>query len=68
MSPAFLLAFKIIDLIMLGVQLAPQVKASFATLKAELQVFVDEGRDPTPEEWGVVNAKIDSLILGIMED
>ena len=68
MSANVLIVLKIIDMIMLGMQLYPQARRAFEKLTEELKQFIeyDEdgnvigARDPSVEEWNVINAKIDT--------
>ncbi len=68
MSSGFLLAFKILDLLLLGVQMAPAVAAKMQALRGEMQVFIDEDRDPTPDEWKALNARITQREDNILTD
>ena len=68
MSANVLIILKIIDMIMLGMQLYPQARRAFEKLTEELKQFIEydeEGnvigaRDPSIEEWNAINAKIDT--------
>lgn len=42
---------KALDLIVLGITLAPSIKAAWDEYRAKLQVMIAEGRDPTEDEW-----------------
>ena len=53
---------KILDLILLGVQMVPAVKAEMEELKGKLVEMAAEGREPTPEEWDELNASIDDKL------
>ena len=59
------LIVKLIDLILLGVSVAPAVKAEMEALKARLAQMVAEGREPTAAEWDALNADIDSKIASL---
>jgi hypothetical protein len=52
---------KILDIFAAGIQLTPELLESYNASKAKIQQFVQEGRDPTAEEWEELNNKIDSL-------
>ena len=56
------LIIKLIDLILIGVAVAPRVAAEMEALKGRLAEMVAEGREPTPEEWDALNAEIDDKI------
>lgn len=62
MSPEQIkLLFKVLDIIALGAQLAPQLKAQYDKSKAKLEQIVSENRDPTQAEWDEINSDIDAL-------
>lgn len=56
------LIIKLIDLILIGVTVAPRVAAEMEELKGRLAEMVAEGREPTAEEWDELNASIDAKI------
>ena len=56
------LIIRLIDLILVGVTVAPQVQAEMEGLKAKLAEMVAEGREPSAEEWDELNASIDDKI------
>ncbi|MFQ5774019.1 MAG: hypothetical protein ACE5GS_05850 [Kiloniellaceae bacterium] len=45
-----LLVFKLLDLLALGVQVAPPVLRRYKAARARIDLMIAEGRDPTPEE------------------
>jgi hypothetical protein len=49
---------QILDLILLGVQIVPAVRAEMEELKGRLMQMSAEGREPTAEEWNTLNASI----------
>lgn len=49
MNPVLIL--KLLDLIILGVKIAPSVKAAYEEHRAQIQKMIDEEREPTQEEW-----------------
>ena len=57
-----LLAIKLIDSILLLATEIPALFAKATVLKGELQIFVDEGRDPTDAEWEVLNVETEDLL------
>jgi len=56
---------KAIDLLMMTVELTAQGLQSWNEYRAELQVFVDEERDPTPKEFIKLNSSVDAKLLRI---
>ncbi len=52
-------AMKLLDILVLLVD--PGVQAKYAALKLKIQTMVNEGRDPTPEEWDALNAETTDL-------
>jgi len=50
-----------IDLLILGITVAPQIKAAFSSITDELQVMIDEGRDPSPEEMEAIFTRARSV-------
>jgi len=62
MSPQQIeLLFKVLDILALGLKLAPELKASYDQSKSKLEQIIKEGRDPSPEEWNELNSRIDAL-------
>ena len=53
---------KVLDMILMGVQMIPAVKAEMEELKGKLSEMVAEGRDPTPEEWDALNLSIEDKL------
>lgn len=51
----------LIDIIALGIQLAPKVLEAYNKARAKVQQFIDEDRDPTPEEHEELNKLINVL-------
>lgn len=68
MTPGFLLALKVLDLIALGVQNWAAAKPAIAGLQAQMKEFAKAGRDPTPEEWADIERETDALIGSVMVD
>ena len=60
------LILKLIDLLALGVAMAPQIRAKYIETKAKIDQMVAEGRDPTPDEHAEVDAAIASLTEAFM--
>lgn len=52
MNPSTLnMILKLLDLLVLGMNLAPKLKASFDENRSKIQQMIDEGREPTQSEW-----------------
>ena len=68
MSPASLaLLLKGLDLLVLGIEMAPAIRAAFTDLTASVRVMVKEGRDPTPAEWATLDVLRDAIHQKIQE-
>ena len=57
-----LVILQLIDGILLLATEIPSLLAKAKVLKAELQVFADQGRDPTAAEWDAINAKTKDML------
>ena len=57
-------AFKLLEVLLLGLTLTPDVLAGFRRKKTLLERMVAEGRDPTPEESAELDGEIESLRAG----
>lgn len=57
------LGLKILDIILLGVSLAPAAKQSAQSLADFLRNL--DGRDPTDDEWDKINAETSILLASI---
>lgn len=63
MNPSTMLAvLKIVDLVATAAVMLPEVRARYDALSAMVKLMVEEGRDPTPEEWAALNDETDSLM------
>lgn len=51
----------LLDLIVMGIELAPEVYASYQEARGKLDTMLEEGRDPTDEEWNDLNQSIRGL-------
>ena len=60
------LILKLIDILALGVAMAPQIRADYEATKAKIAKWVEEGRDPTPEEHAEINKQIDDLTAAFL--
>lgn len=58
---------RLIDLIALGATLAPGIMARYRDISARIRVMVEEGRDPTPDEWADLDAETDDLFRQIQD-
>ena len=68
MTPnTILMVLKLIDLVAMGAQMIPEVKARVDRYSAKIKQMVEEGRDPTPEEWAVLDGETDALMARILE-
>jgi len=59
------------QLILMGIRIAAAVAAGIpAAVKAKeaIDAMVDEGRDPTDEEWAMLNAATDQLHARVQGD
>ena len=57
----FFLILRLLDLIALGASLAPEIMARYRDVSAKVRAMVEEDRDPTPEEWGELDAETEDL-------
>ncbi len=58
MSPgALVVLLRGLDLLVLGLEMAPAIRAAFSTVTRDVEIMLEEDRDPTPEEW----ARLDEL-------
>lgn len=57
-----LLILKLLDVLALGLRVAPDAMTRYAALRKTVGEMVAEGRDPTPEEWAALNAETDDLM------
>lgn len=56
-----LMAIKLIDLVLLGLQAAPAIIARHNTRKAEIEGMVARGEDPTPAVVAAIDTVIEDL-------
>lgn len=47
-----------LDLIVLGTKMAPEIYAAYVGSRSKLDAMIAEGRDPTEEEFGALEADI----------
>lgn len=50
-AQAILAVIKLIDIVVLGISIAPKQKAAYDKYKAEIEEMVKEGRDPSEAQW-----------------
>lgn len=63
MSAATMLTvLKLVDLVATAAVMLPEIRARYDALSALVKTMVEEGRDPTPEEWAALNAETDDLM------
>lgn len=55
--------FNILNIVVAGLELAPELKLSYDKASAKLKELIDEDRDPTPEEWAIINDELAALNL-----
>ena len=68
MSPAALtLLLKGLDLLVLGIEMAPAIREAFSGITRAVQIMVSENRDPTPEEWARLDTLRDTIHRQIQE-
>ena len=60
MQNTLLLVLRITDLLAMGLERRGEIKAVAENLSAQLRTILDEGRDPTEEEWAVLHGRIES--------
>jgi hypothetical protein len=59
------LALRVIDLLIAGATMIPEIKRRAASARSRIQVMIDEDRDPTSEEWDEIFGESDSLTADI---
>ena len=58
---------KLVDGVLRIMRAIPEVKAEADALRAQLRMFIAEGRSPTAKEWNDLNASLDAS-MKILED
>ncbi len=56
-AATLVLLVKGLDLLVLGIEMAPAIRSAFMDMTAAVRTMVEEGRDPTLTEW----ARLDEL-------
>ena len=54
-----LLIVRVLDLLAFGLRHAPEMVAEVQALNERLRVMAAENRDPSPEEWADLDARIE---------
>lgn len=68
MSAGTILAvLKIVDLVATAAVMLPEVRARYDELSGMVKGMVEEGRDPTEEEWATINAETESLMAQLTQ-
>ena len=62
-----LLILRILDLLALGLKLAPELQARYNRLTGRLKLMVQEGRNPTEQEFAEILDETDDLSKRIQE-
>ena len=52
---------KLLEVMSLGLTVGPQIAGQIKGNLSKLRTMVEEGRDPTPEEWAEIDKDIESL-------
>ena len=61
-------ALKLIDLFLVIFSSVPAVVAKLTAARKDMEVWVEEGRDPTPQEWATMLSRIAALEDAILTD
>ena len=61
-----LLILKLIDTLAMGVEMAIDVRARYDAVSAKVRKMVEEDRDPTPEEWALIDQETNVLMEQIL--
>ena len=64
-ASAALMLLKGIDLLMLSIEVAPNIRLAFAGVSDAMKVIVSEGRDPNSYEWAKLDELRDQVHLAI---
>ena len=68
MSPAALtLLLKGLDLLVLGIEMAPSIREAFSDVTSAVRNMVEEDRDPTQVEWAQLDTLRDTIHKSIQE-
>jgi len=54
-----LLILRVLDLLAFGLRHAPEMVAEVQTLNAKVREMVEQNRDPSPEEWADLEARLE---------
>ena len=58
---------RLVDGVLQIMSAIPEAKADADELRAQIRIFIVEGRNPTAEEWDTLNARI-ATSMQILED
>lgn len=62
-----MLILNLVDLAAVGLKAIPELKREYDWLRGKLQIFIDEDRDPTAEEWAELHSRADKAHQRIQE-
>ena len=66
-AATLILLVKGLDLLVLGIEMAPAIRSAFTDMTSAVRTMVEEGRDPTPAEWATLDTLRDTLHRQIQE-
>ena len=66
-AATLILLVKGLDLLVLGIEMAPAIRSAFTDMTSAVRTMVEEGRDPTPAEWAMLDTLRDTLHRQIQE-
>ena len=66
-AATLVLLVKGLDLLVLGIEMAPAIRSAFTDMTAAVRLMVEEGRDPTPVEWATLDTLRDTIHRQIQE-
>ncbi len=66
-TSAFLLLIKALDLLVLGIEMAPAIREAFMGVTLSVRNMVEQGRDPTSFEWAQLDELRDTIHRQIQE-
>lgn len=61
-------ALRLIDLLLAAAELGLNIADRAGEIRARVQPMIDEGRNPTPEEWAELSDRINGLSEEIIEE
>lgn len=63
-----LMLLRLLDMLASVAIRSADIQAEFQVLSGDLRRMVEEGREPTPEEWAEQNARVDDLHQRLQAD